>query len=112
MIKKLLLAIVMVIATMGCAFAAVDVNNADQAALDGLKGVGPAMSKRILDERKRGGNFKDWADLQMRVKGIGDKSSIKLSEAGMTVNGQPKSGAKPGVTPAPQKAAGKEEAKK
>ena len=52
MLKKLLLAIATLIATMGIAFAQVDVNKADQAALDGIKGIGPSMSKRILDERK------------------------------------------------------------
>ncbi|MBI1889753.1 MAG: helix-hairpin-helix domain-containing protein [Burkholderiales bacterium] len=92
MLKKFLLAIATLIMTMGIAFAQVDVNKADQAALDGVKGIGPALSKSILAERKKGGDFKDWADFQKRVKGIGDKSSDKLSAAGLTVNGQPKSG--------------------
>jgi competence protein ComEA len=90
MFRKLWLAIAMFIATMGFAFAQVDVNKADQAALDGVKGLGPAMSKRIIDERKKGGDYKDWADFEKRVKGIGDKNSAKLSRAGLTVNGQPK----------------------
>lgn len=90
MLKKLLLAVAALVATMGLAFAQVDVNKADQAALDGLKGVGPKMSKAILDERQKGGEFKDWNDLEQRVKGIGGKSSLKLSDAGLTVNGQSK----------------------
>ncbi len=93
MFKKILLAIVTLIATMGFAFAQVDVNKADQAALDGVKGIGPVTSKAILDERAKGGAFKDWADFESRVKGIGPKSSVKLSEAGLQVNGQAKSGA-------------------
>jgi competence protein ComEA len=88
--KKILLAIAAFIATMGFAFAQVDVNKADQAALDAIKGIGPKTSKAILDERKKGGNFKDWADFEKRVKGIGDKNSSKLSQAGLTVNGQSK----------------------
>ena len=94
MLKKLLLAVAALIATMGFAFAQVEVNKADQAALDGVKGVGPKMSKTILDERKKGGDFKDWADFESRVKGVGDKNAAKLSEAGLTVNGQslPKAG--------------------
>lgn len=92
MFKKLLLAVVTLVVTMGFAFAQVDVNKADQAALDGVKGVGPVMSKRIIEERKKG-DFKDWADFEKRVKGIGDKNSSKLSEAGLTVNGQTKPGA-------------------
>ncbi|HEX7635903.1 MAG TPA: helix-hairpin-helix domain-containing protein [Noviherbaspirillum sp.] len=89
MFKKLLLAVVALMMTMGLAFAQVEVNKADQAALDGIKGIGPKTSKTILDERKKGGDFKDWADFQKRVKGVGEKSAMKLSEAGLTVNGQP-----------------------
>jgi competence protein ComEA len=92
MLKKLLLTVAALIATMGIAFAQVDVNKADQAALDGVKGIGPAMSKTILDERKKGGNFKDWADFEQRVKGVQEKRATKLSEAGLTVNGQSRPG--------------------
>jgi competence protein ComEA len=93
MIKKLLLAVATMMATIGFAFAQVDVNKADQAALDSVKGIGPAKSKQILDERSKGGQFKDWADFEKRVKGIGAKNSLKLSEAGLQVNGQSKAGA-------------------
>jgi competence protein ComEA len=93
MFKKLLLALATLIATMSFAFAQVDVNKADAAALDGIKGIGPAKSKAILEERSKGGEFKDWADLEKRVKGIGDKSAVKLSEAGLQVNGKSREGA-------------------
>jgi competence protein ComEA len=93
MMKKLLLAIATLVATMGFAFAQVDVNKADQAALDGVKGIGPAKSKMILEERSKGGQFKDWADFEKRVKGIGAKNTVKLSQAGLQVNGQSKAGA-------------------
>lgn len=79
--------------TSACVLADVDVNKGDQAALDGIKGIGPARSKAIIDERTKNGSFKDWADFEARVKGIGDKNSVKLSEAGLTVNGQAKPGA-------------------
>ncbi len=92
MIKKLLLAVATMMATMGLALAQVDVNKADVAALDSVKGVGPAMSKQILDERAKG-EFKDWADFQKRVKGVGDKRAAKLSAAGLVVAGKPVSGA-------------------
>ncbi|WP_028100429.1 ComEA family DNA-binding protein [Pseudoduganella violaceinigra] len=87
MIRKLLLAGATLVACMGMAFAQVDVNKADQAALDGIKGIGPAKSKAIMAERAKG-EFKDWADLEQRVKGIGEKNAAKLSEAGLTVNGK------------------------
>ena len=92
MIKKLFLAIAALAASMNIAFAQVDVNKADAAALDSVKGVGPSMSKAIIDERAKG-EFKDWADFQKRVKGVGDKRAAKLSEAGLQVNGKPKDGA-------------------
>jgi len=90
MFKKLILALAAMIAMMSFAFAQVDVNKADQAALDGIKGIGPKTSKTIIDERAKNGPFKDWADFEKRVKGIGEKNSTKLSEAGLTVNGQSK----------------------
>lgn len=93
MARKILFALAALIASMGFALADVDVNKGDQAALDSIKGIGPAMSKRIIDERTKGGAFKDWNDFEKRVKGIGDKNSSKLSAAGLTVNGQPKPGA-------------------
>jgi competence protein ComEA len=104
MIKKLFLAIAALSASMSMAFAQVDVNKADAAALDSVKGVGPSMSKTILDERAKG-EFKDWADFQKRVKGVGEKRAAKLSEAGLQVNGKPKDGAPMGK--AEEKAAAK-----
>jgi len=92
MIKKLMLAVAALAVSSGIAFAQIDVNKADAAALDGVKGVGPSMSKAILDERAKG-EFKDWADLQGRIKGLGDKKAAKLSEAGLVVNGKGKQGA-------------------
>jgi len=69
-------------------FATVDVNQASAADLDGIKGIGPAVSARILDERKRG-PFKDWSELIGRVKGIGSANAARFSSEGMTVNGGP-----------------------
>ena len=76
------------------AFAGVDVNQASEADLDGIKGLGPATTRLILAERQKA-EFKSWADLISRVKGLGQNSAIKLSEAGLSVNGvsyMPKSG--------------------
>ncbi|GAA6119639.1 helix-hairpin-helix domain-containing protein [Acidovorax sp. FG27] len=70
------------------ALAAVDVNRATEAQLDAVKGIGPAMSGRILAERKKA-PFKDWQDLVERVKGIGPGSAARFSAEGLTVNGDP-----------------------
>jgi competence protein ComEA len=93
MIKKLMLAVATLVASMGFAFAQVDVNKADAAALDSVKGVGPATSKAIIAERTKGGPFKDWADFQKRVKGVADKRAAQLSKAGLQVDGKSKDGA-------------------
>lgn len=68
--------------------AAMDVNQADEAELDSIKGIGPALSGRILAERKKGA-FKDWADLMARIKGIRPASAAKFSRQGLTVDGVP-----------------------
>jgi competence protein ComEA len=69
------------------ALAAVDVNRADQATLESVKGVGTALSASILDERAKA-PFRNWADLLARVKGMGHASAARLSAAGLTVNGE------------------------
>lgn len=74
------------------AFAAVDVNKADQAQLETVKGIGPAISGKILDERKKGA-YKDWSDLIERVKGVGEGNAAKFSAEGLTVNGGSYNGA-------------------
>lgn len=84
MLKKLVLLATLFFAA--ACFAAVDVNQATEAELDGIKGIGPSLSGKILKARQKG-PFKDWADLRHRVKGIGSKSAVKLSEAGLSVNG-------------------------
>lgn len=101
MFKKFLAASAMLFAF--ASFAAVDVNKGTEAELDGLNGVGPAMSKRILEARKQG-EFKDWSDFMQRVKGVKEKKAQKLSAEGLTVNGQPFSGT---ATPAAAPKAGK-----
>jgi competence protein ComEA len=85
------------------AMAAVDVNTASATDLDTIKGIGPKMAASILDERKKNGNFKDWADFAARVKGVGEKNSAKFSESGLTVAGKTFSGAAPKAA-APAKA--------
>ena len=89
MIKHLLSVLFAVLLSLGAttAFAAVDANKATQAELETIKGIGPAVSGKILDERKKG-NFKDWPDLVERVKGVGDGNAAKFSTEGLTVNGQ------------------------
>jgi competence protein ComEA len=69
------------------ALAATDINSASQAQLEEVKGIGPAMSTRILDERKKSA-FKNWDDVVERVKGVGPGNAAKFSSNGLTVNGE------------------------
>ncbi len=106
MLKKILAVMVMMYAAVS--FAAVDVNKATAAELDSIKGIGPAISAKILDEKKKGGNFKDWNDLVTRVNGVGEGNAAKFSAEGLTVGGA----SFKGVAAAPSKAAEKPTAAK
>jgi len=66
---------------------ATEINQANEAELDSVKGLGPASTARILEARAQG-QFKDWADLMRRVKGFKPAMAAKLSEAGLRVNGK------------------------
>lgn len=66
------------------AFAAVDVNRANQAELETVKGIGPGLSGKILKAREAGA-FKSWDDMIERVSGVGPGNAAKLSQAGLTV---------------------------
>ncbi len=82
--RKVILALIVALCASAC-LAATDVNKASVAELDGIKGIGPSLSGKILDERKKG-SFRDWGDLISRVKGMGRKNAVKLSAQGLTVN--------------------------
>jgi competence protein ComEA len=109
MFKRLLLSVAFCLSTIGVAFAAdIEINKADLAGLDGVKGIGPALAKNIVEERKKG-DFKDWADFEKRVKGVKEKRALKLSEAGLRINGQTAGKSAPAPAGKPAK---KDESKK
>ena len=68
---------------------AVEANTANRAQLEQLRHIGPPLADAILVARNRDGAFKDWPDLMARVRGIRDAKAGKLSEAGLTVGGEP-----------------------
>lgn len=82
--KRILAVLLMFCAA--AAMAAVDANKATEAQLDSVKGIGPATTKLIMAERKKG-DFKNWQDFIARVKGVGESRAAKLSDEGLTVNG-------------------------
>lgn len=83
---RTLIALLLATTLAFAAHAAVELNKASQAELETIKGIGPSMSGRILDERKNGA-FKDWADVLDRIKGVGPGNASKFSADGLTVNG-------------------------
>ena len=83
MLKKILALLVLLYAA--ACFAAIDVNKANAAELDSIKGIGPSLSGKILEERKKG-NFKDWKDFIARVKGMGPSNAVKFSAQGLTID--------------------------
>jgi comEA protein len=66
----------------------VNLNTATVADLEALPGVGASTAKLIIEHRQKNGGFKKVEEL-MNIKGIGEKSFLKL---------------KPMVTVAPEKA--------
>jgi competence protein ComEA len=84
MFRKILVTAAM-LAAFGHAYASVDVNTANEDALRGIKGIGPAKAKAILDERTAHGPFKDPADLGKRVKGMGGHTVERLQAEGLAV---------------------------
>jgi competence protein ComEA len=61
------------------AFAAVNINKADQAALETLPGIGSAKAAAIITYRTKNGTFKTKEDL-LKVQGIGPKMLEKLQK--------------------------------
>ena len=77
-----------VMALMYCQAAlALDINQANEAELDSVKGMGPALSAKVLKARAES-PFYSWADFMQRVSGIRQSKAQKFSEQGLTVNGQ------------------------
>lgn len=85
MIRRLLLIAALLMALP--AWAALDVNQATEAELDSIKGIGPGLSSRILQARQER-PFADWPDLIQRVSGVGPRTATRFSSEGLTVNGK------------------------
>jgi competence protein ComEA len=65
---------------------ALEINQANEAELDSIKGMGPAMTRKVLAARTER-LFMNWTDLMSRVTGIGKAKAQQFSDQGVLVNG-------------------------
>jgi competence protein ComEA len=84
------------LAWAGAALAAVDANTASADALQTVRGVGPRIAQRIVEERRRG-PYSSLDDLQARVRGVGEASVRRMAAAGLAVGGPARPQAAGGV---------------
>ena len=56
-----------------------ELNSADQPALEALPGIGPRTAERIIEYRNKNGGFEKVEDL-MNVRGIGERTFLRLRE--------------------------------
>jgi len=88
MLARLALAALLAAGGMGMAWAAVDANRASEAELDGVRGIGPDLSGRILAQRRQA-PFQDWGDFIAPVRGVGPARAGRLWPGALPVTGPP-----------------------
>jgi competence protein ComEA len=79
MFKTILRSIVLVLFLFISAFAAINLNTADKAALESISGIGPAKAEAIIKYRDEHGSFKTVDEL-LNIKGIGPKMLDNIKE--------------------------------
>jgi len=67
----------------------VDVDTASAATLERLPRIGPALAKRIVEERARNGAFGSLEGLQRRVRGVGP-AMVRTLSGSVTFSGTPR----------------------
>ena len=65
---------------------ALDIQQATEAELDSLRGLGPSLTAKVLAARAEK-PFESWSDLMQRVNGIREATAQRLSDQGLTVQG-------------------------
>lgn len=79
LLRSLLLAFAFALAPLAASAAPVDINVANAAALEEVKGIGPARAKAIIEYRTANGPFASVDDLT-NVPGIGEKSISQMRD--------------------------------
>ena len=72
MLKSIFGSVFLVLFLFISAFAAINLNTADKAALESISGIGPAKANAIIKYREEQGSFKSVDEL-LNVKGVGPK---------------------------------------
>jgi competence protein ComEA len=67
---------------------ALDLNAATEAELDGLAGLGPAFTARVMQARAEQ-PFQSWTDFMHRVKGVKERTAWRLSRQGVRIHQAP-----------------------
>ena len=83
--KRFIALVIAWLASIGVAFAAVNVNTASKQELEALKEIGPVKAQAIIDYRNQHGPFRSLEDLD-KVKGIG-KATIAAIREDVTFSG-------------------------
>ena len=65
----------------------VDANAASAAELERVRGIGPALSSRIVAARSTGGPFRDTDDFRRRVRGVGEANLRRMLASGLVLGG-------------------------
>ncbi|ADH86939.1 ComEA family DNA-binding protein [Desulfurivibrio alkaliphilus] len=79
MLKKIVLTLCLFLFTVGSAFAALNINTADQEQLQSLPGIGPVTAAAIIEYRENNGEFASIEEL-VQVRGIGSRTLESLRD--------------------------------
>ncbi len=79
MLKSIFGSVFLVLFLFISAFAAINLNTADEAALESISGIGPAKASAIIKYRDEHGSFKSVDEL-LNVKGVGPKMLDNIKE--------------------------------
>jgi competence protein ComEA len=97
MLRSTLLCMLLACLAPASALAAVNANTASPDELRTVRGIGPSIAQRIVDERRRGA-YASLDDLQARVRGVGEASVRRMAAGGLVV-GAAGGGGAAGATP-------------
>lgn len=77
--KKIVLALFLVLFLVGTAFAGLNINTANEEQLRQLPGIGPVTATAIVEYREQNGNFGSVDDL-VKVRGVGPRTLENLRD--------------------------------